>query len=109
MADQSELLRAPLETLPVGAVADEQEPGVDALLPQRRERGEEVAGLLHTRHAAQPADDEALRRDAEPPADLVPRLVAADTLLQLDPEPHDDELLGRRHTRGRRGRRAPRG
>src|SRR4029079_18061442 len=95
MPHQAELLCTLLERIAVGPVADEQQPGVDAALADQGEGLEEIERLLDAGHPSQPADHEPLRRDTEAAADLLARLVAADTLLQLDPEPHDDELLRR--------------
>ena len=75
------------------AVADEAERCIDAAVEQRPEREQDVRNALDRRHAPDPPDHETLLRDAEQATELG-SAIAAHALLEVDPEPDDDELLG---------------
>src|SRR5439155_20712721 len=97
VAHDPELVRASLEARPVGAVADQTQGRLDAALLQALEPVQDVIDALDRRHPADPADREAVRRDAEVAPRLFPAVgAAADTLVQLDAEADDGELLRRR-------------
>ena len=89
-------MRPPLEVQPVGAVADEAERRLDAAFAQQLEAFEDVVAALHGGHAADPADGEPAVRDPEVAAGLRAAVRRPDALVELDPEPHDGELLRRR-------------
>jgi hypothetical protein len=65
VADDAELVRAPLDLLAVRAVPDHAQARVDAALPQPPHREQHVVRPLHARHPPDPADREAAGRDAE--------------------------------------------
>ncbi len=96
-ARDPELVRALLEPPAVVAVADEEEKRVDAAPAERDERRQQVVGLLHGGHPAEPADDERVARDPVPAANLGGVAGERDAPLELEAEPDDGELLhGRR-------------
>ncbi len=97
VARDAELVGALLQAGAVGAVADQAQRRVDAALAELLEREQHVVRALDGGHPADPADDEAVVRDAEqPPCPRAGAAVAADPLLELDPEADDDEPLRRR-------------
>src|SRR5262249_60728177 len=85
------------EARAVRTVADEAERRVDTPCAQPLESVEDVVRPLHRRHAADPADREPIRRDAEVAARLLaPVRLRAAALVELHPETDDREPLGRR-------------
>ena len=82
----AELVRAVLELLAVGAVADHAEHGVDAAVAEALERDQDVVRALHRRHAADPADGEPVAGDAEvaPALERGRSVPAGDALVELD-------------------------
>ncbi len=87
-----------LERCALGAVADQDQSGVDAPVPQLPDRPQDVLGLLHGRHPGDPADAEALGRDAEGSANRRSVGGARHALGELDSEANDGEPGGGRHS-----------
>jgi len=67
----AEVLRLLLHSFSIRAVADEAERRVDAEIEEPLERRQDVRHALDRGHAADPADDEAIVRDAEQAAMLL--------------------------------------
>ena len=96
VANDAEVVGELLESVAIRPVTDEAEDGVDPGVAQVLAREEDVLGSLHGRHAADPADDEAVGGDAEQTARALARSCRRiDTLLELDAQADDGELLGR--------------
>src|SRR5439155_3245616 len=92
LAHDAQVVRPSLDRGPLGPVTDETEAGVDAELAQAPEGEQHVLSSLHSRHPADPADDEPLGFDAEDSAALGPLLrVCSDAFIKLDPETDDGE------------------
>ena len=92
-------LRELLEPLAVGAVADHAQRRVDAAVAQARERAQHVVAprLTPVMRPIQPTTKRS-SADAHHPARALgaASLGGGDALVELDPEPDDGELLGRR-------------